>query len=527
MRSSDFVLFPNKPVPQPVIPPVAAAPVPHPFGPRLLMGVFGVFAAAMMSGLNSRIGSLALNEIRTAYGMGIDDGSWISSLYTAFEMAAMPFSAWFAVTFSFRKYHLSVVAIFVALGVLTPLAPNVASLLVLRSLQGFFGGLLIPVLMAAALRFFPTPVRLYGLALYAMTATFSPNVATWISSMLTETGLSWHFLFWQNMPLAVVALIGVYWGIPQDPVRLERFRQIDLLGMVTGIAGLAMLGAALTQGERLDWFASGLICWIGGTGALLILIFLVCEWFHPLPFIKLQLLHRRNLGLGFIVFVGLLVVLLSGSLLPADYLGHAWHFRTPNLAIIGLQVGLPQFIVGPAVSYLLYKKWVDARHVFVLGLVLLAAACWQGAQITPAWMAEQFFVAQVLQVFGQAMTVISLLFLATSVIQPMEGPQVSGIVNGLRAFGTMLGGALIGRLLHVREATHANVLLDQAANVHRSIAVNTPDAFIDVALRVSHQAFVLSIADSYMALGALALLLVPLVLALDYIAPPVVVKTKH
>jgi DHA2 family multidrug resistance protein len=91
----------------------------------------------------------------------------------------------------------------------------------------------------------------------------------------------------------------------------------------------------------------------------------------------------------------------------------------------------------------------------------------------------------------------------------------------------MFGGALIGRLLHVREATHANVLLDQAANVHRSVAVNTSDAFIDVALRVSHQAFVLSIADSYMALGVLALLLVPLVLALEYIAPPVIAKTKH
>ena len=527
MSSSDFVLFPKQPVPQPAATPAAAPPVPHPFGPRLLMGVLGVFAAAMMSGLNSRIGGLALNEIRTAYGMGIDDGSWISSLYAAFEMAAMPFSAWFAVTFSFRKYHLSVVAIFVVLGLLTPLAPNVASLLVLRSLQGFFGGLLIPVLMAAALRFFPTPIRLYGLALYAMTATFSPNVATWISSMLTETGLSWHFLFWQTLPLAAVALAGVYWGIPQDPVRLERFRQVDLLGMVTGIAGLAMIGVALTQGERLDWFASGLICWLAGTGALLFIIFLVCEWFHPLPFVKLQLLHRRNLGLGFIVFLGLVVLLLSGSLLPADYLGHAWHFRTPNLAVIGLQVGLPQFIVGPAVSYLLYKKWIDARYLFATGLVLLAASCWQASQITPAWMAEQFFVAQTLQVFGQSMTVISLLFLATSVVQPMEGPQVSGIVNVLRAFGTMFGGALIGRLLHVREATHANVLLDQAANVHRSVAVNASDAFVDVALRVSHQAFVLSIADSYMALGVLALLLVPLVLALDYIAPPVIAKTQH
>ncbi|MFZ4875682.1 MFS transporter [Janthinobacterium sp. Mn2066] len=508
-------------------PPVAPAPLAHPFGPRILTGVVGVFVAAMMSGLNSRIGGLAFNDIRAAFGMGIDDGSWITSLYGAFELAAMPFSAWFAITFSFRRYHLSVVAIFAVLGLLTPLAPNVAVLLVLRCLQGFFGGLLIPVLMAAALRFFPLPLRLYGLALYAMTATFAPNVATWLSATWTDTVGNWHLLFWQTVPMAAFSLAAVAWGIPQDPVRLERFRQINLTGLVTGLAGLVLLGVALSQGERLDWFNSPLLCWLGASSLILVAIFLLSEWFHPLPFIKLQLLSRRNLGLGFSIFVGLLVVLLSGSLLPADYLGHAWHHRTPQLAIIGLQVGLPQFLAGPAVSYLLYQPWMDARRMFAGGLLLIATACWYGAQLTPEWMATDFVLAQALHAIGQPMAVISLLFLATSVVQPMEGPQVSGIVNGLRALGTLLGSALVGRLLTVREATHANVLLDQAANMRRSADVALPGAFAEIAHRVSHQAFVLSIADAYLVLGALALLLIPLVLSLEYIAPPVITAPNH
>jgi DHA2 family multidrug resistance protein len=505
------------PAPVPTPPPPAV----HPFGPRLLTGVTGVFVAAMMSGLNSRIGTLALGDIRAVHGMGVDDGSWIASLYGAFELAAMPFSAWFAITFSFRRYHMAVVAIFTLLGLVTPLAPDAATLLALRCLQGFSGGLLIPVLMAAALRFFPAPVRLYGLALYAMTATFAPNVATWLSATWTDGVADWRLLFWQTVPMALFSLAAVGWGIPQDPVRLERFRQIDLPGLVSGMAALVMIGIGLSQGERLDWFHSVLVCWLFGGGAALLAIFLVCEWFHPNPFIKLQLLHRRNLGLGFTVFVGLLVVLLSGSLLPADYLGHAWHFRTPQLAVIGLQVGLPQFVFGPAVSWLLYKKWADARHVFAIGLVLIAAACWAGSRVTPAWMAAEFAPAQALHAVGQPMAVIALLFLATSVVQPMEGPQVSGIVNTLRAFGTLFGSALVGRLLAVREATHANVLLDAAANMRRSAGAVAPDALAGIASRVSHQAFVLSIADGYLALGALALALVPFVLALQYIAPPV------
>ncbi len=194
-----------------------------------------------------------------------------------------------------------------------------------------------------------------------------------------------------------------------------------------------------------------------------------------MPFFKLQLLPRRRLGLGFAIFVGLLVVLLSGSLLPANYLGHAWHFRTPQLAVIGLEVGLPQFVLGPAVSWLLYKKWVDARHVFAGGLVLIALSCLAASRVTPSWMADQFVLAQALQALGQPMAVIALLFLATSVVQPMEGPQVSGIVNALRVLGTLIGSALVGRLLAVREAMHANVLLDTAANARRLAGALAPE----------------------------------------------------
>jgi len=510
------------PVPAaPAAPP--APPAAHPFGLRLFTGVVGVFVAAMMSGLNSRIGGLALTDIRTVFGLGVDDGSWITSLYGAFELAAMPFSAWFAVTFSFRRYHLGVVAVFALLSLLTPFAPSVGVLLVMRCVQGFFGGLLIPVLMAAALRFFPLPIRLYGLALYAMTATFAPNVATWLSATWTDALGNTNLLFWQTLPLAALSLGAVAWGIPQDPVRLERFKQINWLGLVTGIAALVMIGVALSQGERLDWFNDILICWLLGGGIGLLAVFLLSEWFHPLPFMKLQLLGRRNLGLGFTVFVGLLVVFLSGSLLPADYLGHAWHFRTPYLAAIGLEVGLPQFVIGPFVSWLLYKKWIDARYVFATGLILIAGSCLAGAQVTPDWMAGEFLFPQALQAVGQPMAVISLLFLATSVVQPMEGPQVSGIVNALRAFGTMFGSAVMGRLLEVRSALHANVLLDQAANARR---LGEAVALPEVAHRVSHQAFVLAIADGYLVLGALALVLVPLVLSLQYIPPPMLTAKK-
>jgi DHA2 family multidrug resistance protein len=505
------------------------APVAHPFNSRILMGVIGVFIAAMMSGLNSRIGGLSIVDVKSAFGVGADEGSWIGSFYSAFELAAMPFATWFAVTFSFRRFHVGVVAIFTIIGLCTPLAPNLPSLLVLRCLQGFFGGMLIPVLMAAALRFFPLPLRLYGLAMYAMTATFAPNIATWLSATYTDTLSNWHLVYWQILPFALFAMWAVSWGIPQDPVKLERFKQMNLLGFVCGVAGLVLLGLGLAQGERFDWFNDPLIRGMFCSGGALIVVFLITEWFHPLPFIKLQLLHRRNLGLGFTIFFALLVVLLSGSILPAEFLGDVHGFRTPYIAVIGLSVGLPQLVLGPTVSFLLYKQWMDARYMFATGLACLATACLIGAHVTSAWMAHEFLIVQALQAAGQPMAVISMLFLATSVVQPMEGPVISGIVNVLRALGTLAGDAMLDRILTVRERMHANVILDSAVNVgaiSAHAAGSTFGQLPEIAERISEQAFVLSIADGYLVLGALAVVLIPLVLNLQYIKPPVLNTTS-
>ncbi|EXS68988.1 MFS transporter [Sphingobium sp. Ant17] len=223
----------------------------------------------------------------------------------------MPIAAWFAVTLSFRRFHLGLVAGFLALGMLLPLAPDYGSLLTLRALQGLLGGAMTPLLMTAALRFLPPSIKLHGLGLYSLTATFAPNLATWLASAWVDDLGDWRLVYWQIIPAGLLALWAVWWGLPQDPVRTERFREIDWLGFATGPLGLALLAIGLLEGERLDWLHSPAIAAALISGAALFATFLISEWFHHLPFIKLQLLERRNFWLAFIVFMSILIVLLA------------------------------------------------------------------------------------------------------------------------------------------------------------------------------------------------------------------------
>lgn len=504
------------------------APPAQPHAPstrRPLLGLVGIFLAAMMAGLNNRVGALALADIRGVLGFGFDGASWITSVYSAGELIAMPFSAWFAVTLSLRRFSLWMLGIGMGFALVLPFMRDLDMLLLLRFLQGVASGTMIPLLMMAALKFLPLSIRLHGLGLYAMTATFAPNLSLWLAGYWIDGLLDWRWVYWQIMPVTCIAAVLIAWGLPQEPIQHARFRTANWAGMACGIPALGLIAVALDQGGRMDWFNSSFIQASLLTGLALMTVYLLTEWYHPSPFIKLQILERRNLGLGFSLFVLLLILLMSGSLLPATYLGQLQDYRHRQIAPIGLIIALPQLFLGSGVAFMLYQKWVDARVVFACGLLFIAVACFLGAQLTSDWNRDQFFVAQCLQAVGQPMAVIAMLFLGTSVVQPIEGPYVSGVINTLRALGVLVGTAVVGQFLTVRSRFHAESLLDHAALTAHAFAPASDSSWL-VPL-IGQQSLVLSIADAYRVLGILALLMIPLVLRLTYIPAPHVSARSH
>ncbi|MEL0659689.1 MFS transporter [Psychromonas arctica] len=483
---------------------------------NLLVALLGILISAIMSGLNSRVGSLGLAEVRGTLGLAMDAASWLSTSYTVGELIAMPFATWFAITLSVRRFHFYMVMCSAAIGLLLPFIQDLNLMIALRFIQGVSSGALIPILMMMALKTLPPSIRLHGLALYALTATFAPNLAIWLTGYWTDSLHDWRLIYWQIIPMCLISLILVGMTLPKEKIITARFKQGNWFGMGFGMSSLILIGISLSQGVRLDWFNSPLICISLGSGLAFLGVYLISEWYHPTPFIKLQLLSRRNLWVGSIIFMALLTILLSGSLLPSSYLGMIQGFKAQQIAPIGLYIALPQLILGSVVAIFLYQKWVDARVVLCLGLALIAAACFLSAQLTGQWHVEQFITATLLQALGQSMTVVPLLFLMTSVVEPMEGPYFSGTINALRVLGTLFGSAVVGQILVARGHYHSQMLLDKAMQNENLQAIQV----INIDHIIAEQAHILSVADTYRLLGCFAIGVIFLVWRMLYIPAP-------
>ncbi len=229
--------------------------------------------AVLVSGLNEMVTKVALADIRGALAIGFDEGTWLVAAYTATSVAAMAFAPWCSVTFSLRRFTLCAIALFTVLGSPVPASRRTTKACwLLRTLQGLAGGALPPMLMTVALRFLPANVKLYGLAGYALTATFGPSLGTPLAALWTEY-VGWQWAIWQIVAPCLLAMAAVAYGLPQDPLRLERFKQFNWRGLLLGFPAICMLVIGVLQGNRLDWFESGLITFLLSGGSLLLVLF--------------------------------------------------------------------------------------------------------------------------------------------------------------------------------------------------------------------------------------------------------------
>ncbi|MDB5460023.1 MAG: hypothetical protein JWO72_1764, partial [Caulobacteraceae bacterium] len=256
--------------PGPASPPPAAAAQPIPW-----FGLTAVLLGTFISTLNTRLSSFGLNDIRGAVHAGFDEGAWITTALTVAQMVVLPVAIWLGGVFGARRVLIEAALAFAVVSFLEPFSTNLAMLLALQFVGGLASGFFIPLTLSFILRGVPPRLWAYGIALYALNLELSLNISASLEGWYVDH-LSWRWIFWQNVPLALGMAACFRFGSPPDP-RPPAAPRADRFGIVASGAGLALIYAALDQGNRLDWLNSGLICGLLAAGGLLVVAFLVYE----------------------------------------------------------------------------------------------------------------------------------------------------------------------------------------------------------------------------------------------------------
>ena len=491
--------------------PAAISPV------RMWMAVVGSTLGAFMAVLNIQIVNASLADIQGAIGAGSDDGGWISTSYLIAEIVVIPLSGWLTRVFSLRNYLLVNAILFLVFSVACAFAANLQQMIVLRAIQGFAGGVLIPMAFTIIITLLPKARQPIGLALFALSATFAPAIGPTIGGYLTENW-GWEYIFYVNLVPGALMIGLLFASLDRAPMNLKLLAKGDWPGIVTMAIGLAALQTVLEEGNKEDWFGSDFILRLTVIAAVSLTLFIVIELKTAHPLLNLRLLVRRNFSFG-IVANFLLGTALYGSVfvLPI-YLTRIQGYNSEQIGMVLAWTGIPQLLLIPLVPRLM--KRFDLRLLIVVGFALFAASNFMNVHMTGDYASDQLFWPNIVRAIGQALVFTPLSAIATSGIEPENAGSASSLFNMMRNLGGAVGIASLQTFLSKREQFHSNILTNSVSVFEEATrdriarltayfmshgvsdqALAGHKAVVAIALKIRKQANIMAFSDTFFLLG--------------------------
>src|SRR5258708_35191596 len=240
--------------------------------------VLGRVRGAFMGLLDIQITNPSLREIPGGIAATSVEASWVSTSYLIGEIITIPLTAWLGRVFGTRLYLLANVFLFLFFSGLCGTARKLTQMIIYRALQGFTGGVMIPMSFTVINPQLPPSRRPIGLVLFGITATMAPAIGPYIGGLLTDS-YGWPMVFYINFIPGAVMLAIVFFAIDPEPLNMPLLWQGDWLGTVFMAIGLGSLIAFLEEGQNQDWFTSVFIQRCFTLAVIFIPFFLTCQHF--------------------------------------------------------------------------------------------------------------------------------------------------------------------------------------------------------------------------------------------------------
>jgi MFS transporter, DHA2 family, multidrug resistance protein len=427
-----------------------------------VLGIIGVVMGAGIVTLAGRLLSLGTADMKGSLGLGYDEGAWIGSAFNVALMFIGPFTVYLGGLLGARRVLVIAASAFTLVNCLLPFVHSYGLFLAGLAFAGLTSGTFYPLTLSFALRNIPLRFLPFTLALYASFVDGAVNLAPSLYGWFRDY-LSFQWMFWSMAVLTPIMLLCIYRGIPPSPPASKHGTPPSFAGFLYGSTGFALLFAALDQGQRLDWWRSGLFNGLFFCGFFFMVISLLRRLQSPNPLVDLPFLRQWNtilLGFGLMVFRFCLlstIILVPQSLsihgFEADQIGPAVIWSAAPLLLLAF------------IAALLLLQGLDARLLMAGGFVCIAAATILNAQYTSAWSASNYYRSELLMGVGQSFAFIGLV--ANIVLQAMfsgglSKPQAaltfSAFFHVVRLFGGQIGVAFMTHFVAVRERIHSNLL---------------------------------------------------------------------
>ena len=343
-----------------------------------------------------------------------------------------------------------------------PLIHSYSLLVAALIVAGLTSGTFYPLTLTFALRNIPLRFLPFTLALYATSVDGAVNIAPSLFGWYRDH-LSWHWMFWNSALIAPVMMALIYFGIPPAPARKKDGPAPSFVGFLYLSAGLALVFTAIQQGQRLDWWRSGLFNGLFWSGSFLLVCALIRRLRGPNPLVALPYLWQWNtVLLGTLLFWFRFTLTGTIILIPQSLAIHG--FEADQIGPAVIWSAAPLLLIAFTAALLLLRK-LDPRLLMAVGFACTAFAVCLNAEYSTAWSAQNYYRTELLMGVGQAFAFIGLVgccvlqaVFTGGLAKPQWVLTFSAYFHTIRLFGGTAGAVYMGHFVAEREKLHSNLL---------------------------------------------------------------------
>ncbi|MFE4517042.1 MFS transporter [Kitasatospora sp. NPDC056783] len=415
--------------------------------PRRWRALALIAAAQFVVIMDTSIIGVALPKMKDDLGFSQGNLSWVFNAYVVAFGGLLLLGGRLSDLLGARRLFSTGWAVLGAGSLLAGLAGNVPTELAGRAVQGLGAAMIAPSALTLLMMLFGgNPKELTkAFALYGAAAPAGGTAGVFLGGLITQY-ISWPWVFYINIPVALVALLATPSLMPSAP---RRSGGIDIIGALTVTVGLAAAVYAIVRAPEEGWASASTLLTLAGAVVLLI-AFLVIQGKRREPLMRLSIFRVPNLGAA-----NLAQFLLAAAWVPMWFFLNLYLQQVLHLGAFASGAALlPMTVAIMGIMITLAPRLIarfGPKALVVTGMLALGAGLFGLSLARPDgnfW--TDVLPASLLAAIGMALAFIPSLGTAISSAPPQDGGLASGIVNTGYQVGSALGLAAMTALAAAR-----------------------------------------------------------------------------
>jgi EmrB/QacA subfamily drug resistance transporter len=413
--------------------------------------------------LDSSIVAVALPSIQADLGFSQAGLAWVVTAYLVAFGGLLLISGRLGDLVGRRRVFLGGLGLFTAASLAAGVADDAWVLVVSRFVQGVGGALASAVVLGMIVTMYPEPqARAKAIGVYSFTQAAGASIGLIAGGALTQA-LSWHWTFYVNLPIGLVALVLAVRVVEAD--RGPGLRAgLDALGAVL-VTAAVMLGVfAISQTTGHGWGFRSIAPLIAA--AVLLAGFVLRQAKAKTPLLPLRLFRIRAVTGANLVMILMVAGLLGFQFVTALYLQQVLGMDALGTGVAFLPVPLMIAIGSLGFAGRLITRFGERTMLLAgLGLVVVALLLLTRVSVHGNYFAE-VLPALVIMGTGGGVALPALMGLAMSGVSPEDSGVTSGLINTTQQVGAAVGTAVLA----TAAASRTTDLVAAGSDAHEALA---------------------------------------------------------